>query len=147
MTVYQSITIQYLTYSIYIYTYNYISEFKKREFVEAFSGNTLLPGLDTPYCTIYGCHSYGQWFGQLGDGRAINLGEVQPSPSSTDSVSSSSSDKGHNSDRSDSSNKSRRYNDMRYELQLKGSGRSPFSRGFDGRAVLRSSVREFLGTC
>ena len=77
------------------------------------------------------------------------MGEVQPSiTSSTSSVSSSSSEKGHNSDSSDASNKKpRRYNDMRYELQLKGSGRSPFSRGFDGRAVLRSSVREFLGTC
>ena len=129
-----------------MYIYDYISEFNKKEFVEAFSGNTLLPGLDTPYCTIYGCHSYGQWFGQLGDGRAINLGEVQPSPTSTSSDSSSSSDKGHSDPSDDSNKKPRRYNDMRYELQLKGSGRSPFSRGFDGRAVLRSSVREFLGT-
>ena len=36
-------------------------------------------------------------------------------------------------------------NGERYELQLKGSGRSPYSRGFDGKAVLRSSIREFLG--
>lgn len=36
----------------------------------------MLPGLDRPYCTVYGCHSYGQWFGQLGDGRAMALGEI-----------------------------------------------------------------------
>lgn len=113
------------------------AEFNNHEFVEAFCGNSLLPGLDTPYCTIYGCHSFGQWFGQLGDGRAINLGEVQPS-SSTSYLSNSSSS-------SDVDCRPRHLNDMRYELQLKGSGRSPFSRGFDGRAVLRSSVREFIG--
>ena len=81
----------------------------------AFSGLTQIPGLDEPYATNYGCHVYGQWFGQLGDGRAINLGEVE-------------------------------YNDQRFELQLKGGGRSPFSRGFDGKAVLRSCVREFLAS-
>ena len=42
-------------------------EFQNPLFVEAFSGNKLLSGLDTPYATIYGCHCYGQWFGQLGD--------------------------------------------------------------------------------
>jgi hypothetical protein len=36
-------------------------------FVSAFVGNILLPGLDRPYATLYGCHSYGTWFGQLGD--------------------------------------------------------------------------------
>jgi uncharacterized protein YdiU (UPF0061 family) len=62
-------------------------------------------------------NSYGQWFGQLGDGRAMALGEIL-------------------NERSGES----------YELQLKGCGRSPFSRGFDGRAVLRSSIREFLAS-
>ena len=69
-----------------------------------------------PYATIYGCSCYGTWFGQLGDGRAHSLGEVVNAAS------------------------------KRYELQLKGCGRSPFSRTFDGRAVLRSSVREFLAS-
>ena len=94
-------------------------------FVQALSGNILLPGLDTPYATVYGCHCYGQWFGQLGDGRALSIGEVH----------TANTEKG----------KDCHYSEQIYELQLKGCGRSPYSRGFDGRAVLRSSVREFLG--
>lgn len=97
------------------------SEFNTKEFIEAFSGNNLPDGLDSPYCTVYGCHCYGQWFGQLGDGRAMGIGEVALNPASSQS------------------------GEMRYELQLKGCGRSPYSRGFDGRAVLRSTIREFLG--
>ena len=62
----------------------------------------------------YGGHQFGFWAGQLGDGRAVLLGEYL----------------------------SRR--GQRWELQLKGSGRTPYSRRGDGRAVLRSSVREFL---
>lgn len=54
------------------------------------------------------------WAGQLGDGRAITLGEVL------------------NSEK------------QRWELQLKGAGRTPYSRFADGLAVLRSSIREFL---
>lgn len=49
------------------------------EFAQIFAGNTLLPGMD-PHATCYGGHQFGNWAGQLGDGRAINLGEVQ-SPS------------------------------------------------------------------
>ena len=113
-------------------------EFDRPLFLEAFTGNTLLPGLDTPYCTIYGCHCYGQWFGQLGDGRAMGLGEVQSSMSSQSSTGSSASNTADGS--TSCSTRS-----TRMELQLKGCGRSPYSRGFDGRAVLRSSVREFLG--
>lgn len=90
------------------------TEFRTLKFVKAFAGNELIPGLDTPYCSNYGCHCYSSWFGQLGDGRAMALGEVL----------------GEDGER--------------YELQLKGCGRSPYSRGFDGRAVLRSSIREFL---
>lgn len=93
------------------------NELKKHEFTLAFSGNKLPPGLNEAYATVYGCHCYGSWFGQLGDGRAMGIGEV---------VTNKNGDK------------------QRYELQLKGCGRSPYSRGFDGRAVLRSSVREFL---
>jgi uncharacterized protein YdiU (UPF0061 family) len=83
------------------------------EFLAAFSGNRLLPGM-TAYATCYGGHQFGNWAGQLGDGRAIALGEVI------------------NRD------------GERWELQLKGAGTTPYSRNADGRAVLRSSLREFL---
>ncbi|TWI12062.1 protein adenylyltransferase SelO [Aerolutibacter ruishenii] len=83
------------------------------EFVRVFAGNALLPGMD-PYAANYGGHQFGHWAGQLGDGRAITLGE-------------SINDAGE-----------------RWELQLKGAGLTPYSRTADGRAVLRSSIREFL---
>ncbi|MFA5983221.1 MAG: YdiU family protein [Methylococcaceae bacterium] len=83
------------------------------EFVQVFAGNRLLPGME-PYAMCYGGHQFGQWAGQLGDGRAINLGEV------------TNSQKQH------------------WTLQLKGAGPTPYSRSADGLAVLRSSVREFL---
>ena len=81
-------------------------------FVDALAGNCVFPGSE-PYATVYGGHQFGNWAGQLGDGRAIYLGEVI-APSG------------------------------RWELQLKGAGPTPFSRRADGRAVLRSSIREFL---
>jgi uncharacterized protein YdiU (UPF0061 family) len=95
-------------------------------FVEVFAGNQLLDGME-PYAANYGGHQFGQWAGQLGDGRAITLGEVVTSELHT--VSS--------------------LNDLRpqfhrWELQLKGAGLTPYSRHADGRAVLRSSIREFL---
>jgi uncharacterized protein YdiU (UPF0061 family) len=83
------------------------------QFTEVFSGNRLLVGM-TPYAMCYGGHQFGNWAGQLGDGRAINLGEV---------------DKGENG---------------HWTLQLKGAGPTPYSRSADGLAVLRSSLREFL---
>ena len=83
------------------------------EFLSAFAGNSFINGME-PYATCYGGHQFGNWAGQLGDGRAIGLGEVI--------------------------NKS----GERWELQLKGAGLTPYSRGGDGRAVLRSSLREFL---
>lgn len=83
------------------------------EFLAAFAGNSLLKGMEA-YATCYGGHQFGSWAGQLGDGRAIGLGEVV--------------------------NKS----GQRWELQLKGAGLTPYSRRGDGRAVLRSSLREFL---
>jgi serine/tyrosine/threonine adenylyltransferase len=83
------------------------------EMVNALSGNGTLPGMET-YATVYGGHQFGNWAGQLGDGRAIFLGEVVAP------------------------------NNARFELQLKGAGATPFSRRADGRAVLRSSIREFL---
>jgi uncharacterized protein YdiU (UPF0061 family) len=82
-------------------------------FAEVFGGNALVPGME-PWATCYGGHQFGVWAGQLGDGRALSLGEV---------VAASG---------------------QRWELQLKGAGPTPYSRGADGRAVLRSSVREFL---
>jgi len=83
------------------------------EFTQVFAGNRLLPGME-PYASCYGGHQFGYWAGQLGDGRAINLGEVV---------------NGKNE---------------HFTLQLKGAGETPYSRNADGLAVLRSSVREFL---
>ncbi|GIX36895.1 MAG: hypothetical protein KatS3mg127_0134 [Silanimonas sp.] len=85
------------------------------EFLALFSGNRVPPGL-RPLATNYGGHQFGHWAGQLGDGRAILLGE-------------------------------RRDREGRYwELQLKGAGPTPYSRQADGRAVLRSSLREFVAS-
>jgi uncharacterized protein YdiU (UPF0061 family) len=81
--------------------------------VEALGGNRVLPGMQ-PYAARYGGHQFGHWAGQLGDGRAITLGELIAPGGGL------------------------------YELQLKGAGKTPYSRTADGRAVLRSSVREFL---
>jgi len=88
-------------------------EVHSNEFLKVFSGNSLLPGMES-YATRYGGHQFGNWAGQLGDGRAIGLGEVVNSAQE------------------------------RWELQLKGAGITPYSRRGDGRAVLRSSLREFL---
>ncbi|HCK08385.1 MAG: hypothetical protein CME21_15765 [Gemmatimonadetes bacterium] len=82
-------------------------------FAEVFSGNRLADGMD-PYAMCYGGHQFGNWAAQLGDGRAINLGEVVNAEG------------------------------RRWVLQLKGAGPTPYSRMADGLAVLRSSVREFL---
>jgi uncharacterized protein YdiU (UPF0061 family) len=122
------------------------SELATPRFAKAFSGNELLPGLDRPYATVYGCHCYGTWFGQLGDGRATSIGEVYVPPGITGMTGiTGMGEEGAApvSDASASASASA-YGDNVYELQLKGAGRSPYSRGFDGRAVLRSSVREFL---
>ncbi|HVO49037.1 MAG TPA: YdiU family protein [Steroidobacteraceae bacterium] len=81
--------------------------------VDILGGNLIVPTMQ-PYAARYGGHQFGVWAGQLGDGRAITLGELSPRPGE------------------------------RWELQLKGAGRTPYSRTADGRAVLRSSVREFL---
>jgi uncharacterized protein YdiU (UPF0061 family) len=79
------------------------------EALQALTGNLVLPGSD-PLASVYSGHQFGVWAGQLGDGRAILLGETAGG----------------------------------FEVQLKGAGRTPYSRGGDGRAVLRSSIREFL---
>jgi uncharacterized protein YdiU (UPF0061 family) len=68
-----------------------------------------------PHASVYAGHQFGVWAGQLGDGRALMLGEAD-TPAGP------------------------------MEIQLKGSGLTPYSRMGDGRAVLRSSIREFLGS-
>lgn len=85
---------------------------KSEEFVKIFSGAEVLPETK-PFAMAYAGHQFGNWAGQLGDGRAINLFEVEN-------------------------------NGKRWALQLKGAGKTPYSRGADGLAVLRSSVREYL---
>ena len=82
---------------------------QNEEALQALTGNQVLAG-STPLASVYSGHQFGVWAGQLGDGRAILLGELAG---------------GH-------------------EIQLKGAGRTPYSRMGDGRAVLRSSIREFL---
>jgi len=81
--------------------------------VDVLAGNRVLPGM-TPYAACYGGHQFGNWAGQLGDGRAITLAEVENAVGET------------------------------WEIQLKGAGPTPYSRHADGRAVLRSSLRELV---
>jgi len=76
------------------------------------AGNAVLPGCE-PLATVYSGHQFGVWAGQLGDGRALWLGEAASRMGPQ-------------------------------EIQLKGAGRTPYSRMGDGRAVLRSSIREYL---
>lgn len=83
------------------------------ETARVLGGNSLWTGMD-PYAANYGGHQFGHWAGQLGDGRAIVLGELEHPDGE------------------------------RSELQLKGAGPTAYSRRADGRAVLRSSIREFL---
>jgi uncharacterized protein YdiU (UPF0061 family) len=52
-----------------------VEDCESQAFAEIFTGNRLLPGMD-PHATCYGGHQFGNWAGQLGDGRAINLGEL-----------------------------------------------------------------------
>ena len=84
------------------------------EALRVFSGNALWPGM-RPLASVYSGHQFGVWAGQLGDGRALWLGELDTPQGPM-------------------------------ELQLKGAGRTPYSRMGDGRAVLRSSIREFLAS-
>lgn len=88
-------------------------EFKRPEFAGVFGGSLLVPGMQ-PLAMLYSGHQFGVYVPQLGDGRAIMLGEV------------------------------RNERGGRWELQLKGAGLTPFSRDGDGRAVLRSTIREYL---
>ncbi|CAE6513702.1 unnamed protein product [Rhizoctonia solani] len=98
----------------------------RQELVDVLSGHSVLMNIPSseesekgyaPWSLKYSGHQFGTWAGQLGDGRAISLLSTP-----------------HPSDPSTS-----------WEIQIKGAGRTPFSRGADGLAVLRSSIREFLG--
>jgi uncharacterized protein YdiU (UPF0061 family) len=88
-------------------------EITRPEMIATLAGNQLLPGMDA-IAALYAGHQFGHFVPQLGDGRAILLGEVKNAAGEG------------------------------WEIQLKGAGRTPYSRGGDGRAVLRSSIREFL---
>ncbi|MFA9275098.1 MAG: YdiU family protein [Candidatus Aquirickettsiella gammari] len=90
------------------------AQIRDPELIEIFSGNRTHPS-SIPLAAVYSGHQFGVWAGQLGDGRAILLGDLAT-----------------------------RKDDERHEIQLKGTGMTPYSRMGDGRAVLRSSVREFL---
>jgi uncharacterized protein YdiU (UPF0061 family) len=85
-----------------------LSWLESTDMLDALSGNRPIEGTQ-PLAGFYSGHQFGVWAGQLGDGRAILLGETGGQ-----------------------------------EVQLKGAGLTPFSRMGDGRAVLRSSIREFL---
>jgi serine/tyrosine/threonine adenylyltransferase len=84
------------------------------EALAVLAGNAVAPGT-RPFASVYSGHQFGVWAGQLGDGRALLLGEIDTPAGAM-------------------------------EVQLKGSGLTPYSRMGDGRAVLRSSIREFLGS-
>jgi uncharacterized protein YdiU (UPF0061 family) len=88
------------------------SDWADAQALQVFSGNATWPGMQ-PLASVYSGHQFGVWAGQLGDGRALWLGELD-TPAGP------------------------------MELQLKGAGKTPYSRMGDGRAVLRSSIREFL---
>ncbi len=84
-----------------------------KEGTEVLAGNRLPAGAD-PIATVYAGHQFGGWVPQLGDGRAILLGEVIGR------------------------------DNIRYDIQLKGSGPTPYSRGGDGRAPLGPVLREYI---
>ncbi|KAI0342905.1 UPF0061-domain-containing protein [Trametopsis cervina] len=95
----------------------------RKELIDVLSGHATLMNISedaneswAPWSLRYSGHQFGNWAGQLGDGRAISI-LATPHPSNPDLV---------------------------YELQLKGAGRTPFSRSADGLAIVRASIREFL---
>ena len=89
------------------------AQFVRPEFAALFGGSVLAPEME-PLAMLYSGHQFGVYVPQLGDGRAILLGEVK-------------NEKGEH-----------------WDLHLKGAGMTPFSRDGDGRAVLRSTIREYL---
>lgn len=89
-------------------------ELNQPEMLELMSGNFPVTNIK-PIALVYSGHQFGVWAGQLGDGRAMTLGEL---PVGNDAT--------------------------LWDIQLKGAGPTPYSRFADGRAVLRSSIREYL---
>jgi uncharacterized protein YdiU (UPF0061 family) len=89
------------------------NESMRPEFAGVFGGSLLMPGME-PVAMLYSGHQFGVYVPQLGDGRAILLGEVKNGQGE------------------------------RWDLHLKGAGMTPFSRDGDGRSVLRSAIREYL---
>ena len=87
--------------------------FSDPAFTQVFSGHAPLDGF-TPLATVYSGHQFGVWAGQLGDGRALLIGQTR-APDGT-----------------------------LWDIQLKGAGQTPYSRFADGRAVMRSTIREYL---
>ncbi len=87
--------------------------FRDPQFIEVVSGHRTLEGF-SPLAMVYSGHQFGVWAGQLGDGRALLIGQVR-----------------------------NRKGEL-WDIQLKGAGRTPYSRFGDGRAVMRSSIREYL---
>lgn len=81
--------------------------------VAVLAGNRVPEGAE-PLAMAYAGHQFGNWVPQLGDGRAILLGEIVD------------------------------HEGIRRDVQLKGAGRTPFSRGGDGRAVLGPVLREYI---
>jgi hypothetical protein len=89
--------------------------FADPHFVEVASGHRALDGF-SPLAMVYSGHQFGVWAGQLGDGRALLIGQVR-----------------------------NRKGEL-WDIQLKGAGKTPYSRFGDGRAVMRSTIREYLAS-
>jgi len=89
--------------------------FSQPDFAQVFSGHAPLDGF-APLAMVYSGHQFGVWAGQLGDGRALLIGQVRNEAGEL------------------------------WDIQLKGAGKTPYSRFGDGRAVMRSTVREYLGS-
>ncbi|HEY1876153.1 MAG TPA: protein adenylyltransferase SelO family protein, partial [Rhizomicrobium sp.] len=87
--------------------------FRDTRFAEVVAGHRPLEGF-SPLAMVYSGHQFGVWAGQLGDGRALLIGQVR-----------------------------NRKGEL-WDIQLKGAGRTPYSRFGDGRAVMRSTIREYL---
>ncbi|MBQ0720270.1 MAG: YdiU family protein [Gammaproteobacteria bacterium] len=90
-----------------------LSELQSPEALQVFAGNSV-PPTSTPIATVYAAHQFGGWNPQLGDGRAILLGEVIGK------------------------------DQQRYDIQLKGAGQTPYSRRGDGRSALGPVLREYI---
>ena len=101
-----------------------IESYTNQDIAYYLSGAKIIKG-SQPLAMVYSGHQFGVWAGQLGDGRAILLGQVQ------------------GRDKIQSKDKKSAYKNL-WDIQLKGSGLTPYSRMGDGRAVMRSTIREYL---